>query len=105
MSTAEKLARTALAPLVPPVRLWRMRRAARRVPGGLGAPVRAWLLIPVYLATHAAGEAVGYWRLVRDVEAKYERFELHRIACIRADERHLMTAARPGAEGLAAPLV
>ena len=44
--------------------------------------------------THAAGEAVGYWDLVRDVESHYEHFELHRLECLRSDERPLMTGLR-----------
>jgi hypothetical protein len=39
---------------------------------------------------HAAGEVAGYWRLVRDVEARYEHFELHRIVCLRPGEKTLL---------------
>lgn len=93
MSTGEKVARTLLAPLVPLVRLSRMARAHWRMPRGVGAPASAWLLVPAGLAAHAAGEAVGYWPIVRNVESRYELFELHRIACVLPEERRLMTSA------------
>jgi glycosyl transferase family 2 len=93
MSMAERVARTVLAPLVPMVRFsrlalahWPMRRMVR-------APALSWLLVPAGLVAHAAGEAVGYWPIVRNVESKYEFFELHRIACVRPEERRLMTSA------------
>jgi len=39
---------------------------------------------------------VGYWPIVRNVESKYEFFELHRIACVRPEERALMTGGGAG---------
>lgn len=92
MPLVEKLARTLLAPLVPPTRLWRTRRFLR---GGasLVMPRSAWALLPVLLVAHAAGEAVGYWNLVTDIEGQYEHFELHRLECLRRDERRLMTGS------------
>jgi hypothetical protein len=91
MSLFEKIGRTVLSPLVPPIRLWRMLRARQRMPDGMGAPLAGWLLVPAGLAAHAVGEVVGYWRIVPNVESKYEFFELHRIACVRPEERGLMT--------------
>lgn len=95
MRAAERAARTALAPLVPPLRLWRTRRlfigTTARVPRS------AWAFLPVLLVAHAAGEVGGYWRIVPDVEMRYEHFELHRLECLRAEERTLMTGARTGA--------
>ncbi|MBK5297879.1 MAG: glycosyltransferase family 2 protein [Vicinamibacteria bacterium] len=90
MRVVEKAARTALAPLVPPLRLW---RTWRMLSGNASAsmPATAWALLPFLLITHAAGEAVGYWNLVGNIEAQYERFELHRLECLRPDERALMT--------------
>ena len=93
----ERVARTLLAPLVPPVRFRRMRRVASRVPEESVAPTLAWVMVPLALALHAAGEAAGYWRLVPDVEAKYEFFELQRIACVRPEERRLMTGGETAA--------
>jgi hypothetical protein len=98
MRGVEKLARTALAPLVPPVRLWRTLRllfgkATLTTPR---VPATAWALLPLLLISHAAGEAVGYWNVVDDIEAQYEHFELHRLECLRADERSLMTGQRQG---------
>jgi len=98
MPVIEKATRTALAPLVPPLRFWRTFRMLRgtanvttpRMPG------TAWALLPVLLISHAAGEAVGYWNLVGDIEAQYEHFELHRLECLRPDERSLMTGRRHG---------
>ncbi len=54
-------------------------------------PAAAWALLPVLLISHAAGEAMGYWNLVGSIEAQYEHFELHRLECLRSDERSLMT--------------
>jgi hypothetical protein len=54
-------------------------------------PFTAWLLLSLLLAAHAAGEAAGYWRVVGDIEHRYEHFELHRLECLRPDERGLMT--------------
>jgi len=79
-----------LAPLVPPLRLWRTWRTLSGTPD-LTLPPTAWLLLSALLVSHAAGEAVGYWNLVADIEARYERFELHRLECLRSDERRLMT--------------
>lgn len=93
----EKAARTVLAPVVPLLRLWRLLRSLRADPAAMRAvPWPAWLLVPVLLAAHAAGEAAGYWRLVGDIEARYEHFELHRIECLVAGERVLMTAGGAG---------
>jgi hypothetical protein len=95
MRAIEKAARTALAPLVPPLRLWRTRRI---LAGGTSAgpvmPSTAWVLLPFLLLAHATGEALGYWNLIGDIEAQYEHFELHRLECIRPDERRLMTGPR-----------
>jgi len=93
MSTAERVARTVLAPLVPLVRLWRLVRAHWPMRRAVGVPATGWLLVPAGLMAHAAGEVVGYWPIVRNVESKYEFFELHRIACVRPEERRLMTSA------------
>ena len=91
MPVAEKLARTVLAPLVPPLRLW---RTARLLAGRWGqVPLTAWAMLPALLAMHAAGEAIGYWHLVGGIESRYEHFELHRLECLRPDERALMTGA------------
>jgi hypothetical protein len=57
-------------------------------------PASAWMLLPVLLSAHATGEAGGYWNLVRGVESRYEHFELHRLECLRPDERTLMTGAQ-----------
>jgi len=89
MSTGEKAARTLLAPAVPPLRLWRTARMCARA--STLVPFKVWLLLPVVLLAHAVGEAVGYWRVVGNVEDRYEHFELHRLECLRADERVLMT--------------
>ena len=90
MGTVEKVARTALSPLVPPLRLWRTWRLLSGTTD-LVLPARAWALLPLLLVAHAAGEAAGYWNLVGDIEAQYEHFELHRLECLRPDERGLMT--------------
>jgi hypothetical protein len=42
------------------------------------------------LVGHAVGEALGYWNLAGEIEARYEFFELHRLQCLRDDERALM---------------
>jgi hypothetical protein len=34
--------------------------------------------------------------MVGDIEAQYEHFELHRLECLRPDERSLMTGQRQG---------
>jgi hypothetical protein len=88
----ERVARTLLAPLVPLVRLSRLARAHWPARRAVGVPAAGWLLVPAGLVAHAAGEAVGYWPIVRNVESKYEFFELHRIACVRPEERRLMTS-------------
>jgi Glycosyl transferase family 2 len=92
MSMVERVARTLLAPLVPLVRLSRLARAHWPARRAVGVPAAGWLLVPAGLVAHAAGEAVGYWPIVRNVESKYEFFELHRIACVRPEERRLMTS-------------
>ena len=64
-----------------------------------GAPVAGWLLVPAGLVAHAMGEMVGYRGVLRNIEASYEFFELQRIACVRPEERSLMTSdpfRRPG---------
>ncbi len=90
MSLVEKVARTILAPLVPPLRLWRTWQLLSGT-ADLTLPARAWALVPVLLVSHAAGEAIGYWNLVGDIEAQYEHFELHRFESLRPDEHRLMT--------------
>ena len=90
MGVVEKAARTALAPLVPPVRLWRTWRMLSKTED-LPMPAAAWALLPVLLISHAAGEALGYWNLVGSIEAQYEHFELHRLECLRSEEQSLMT--------------
>jgi hypothetical protein len=91
MRALEKVARSVLAPLVPPLRLWRTLRALGPLQVLNGeAPVLAFAMLPLLLVAHAAGEVAGYWRLVRGVEARYEHFELHRIACVRPAERALL---------------
>jgi hypothetical protein len=90
MGVVEKTARTALAPLVPAVRLWRTWRTLSGT-ADLMMPAAAWALLPVLLISHAAGEAMGYWNLVGGIEAQYEHFELHRLECLRSEERSLMT--------------
>jgi hypothetical protein len=92
MGIVEKAARTALAPLVPPVRLWWTWRMLSDT-ADLTMPAAAWALLPVLLISHAAGEAMGYWNLVGSIEAQYEHFELHRLESLRSDERSLMTGA------------
>ena len=89
MGAAERAVRTMLAPLVPPLRLWRTARLCHNASTRM--PFTAWLLLSLLLAAHAAGEAVGYWRVVGDIEHRYEHFELHRLECLRPDERGLMT--------------
>jgi hypothetical protein len=91
MGTAEKIARSGMAPLVPLLRLWRLLTTAgyRRIADN-GSPPRALVLLPLLLVGHAAGEVAGYWRLVRGIEARYEHFELHRIACLRPGEEALL---------------
>lgn len=90
MNVVEKAVRTALAPLVPPIRLWRTWRTLSDT-ADVTTPATAWVLLPALLIAHAAGEAIGYWNLVGDIEAHYEHFELHRLECLRPDERGLMT--------------
>ncbi len=91
MGTAERIARTLGAPLVPPLRLWRLlsgpgyRHVARS-----GSPARALAVVALLLLGHAAGEAAGYWGLVGGIESRYEHFELHRLACLRAGEEALL---------------
>ena len=93
MPVVEKAARTLLAPLVPPLRLWRTLRMLFGMAGLTTSriPATTWALLPVLLVSHAAGETVGYWQLVGDIEAQYEHFELHRLECLRRDEHSLMT--------------
>ena len=92
MSFPEKLARTLLGPAVPPLRLLRMAATRWRTGRSYGAPVAGWLLVPSGLVAHAMGEMVGYWGVLRNIEASYEFFELHRMACVRPEERSLMTS-------------
>ena len=103
MSFPEKVARTVLGPAVPSIRLARMAAARWRTGRSYGAPMAGWLLVPAALAAHAAGEMVGYWRLLGNIEATYEFFELHRIACVRPEERSLMTTRGDATARSAAP--
>jgi hypothetical protein len=89
MRLAERVVRTAGVPLVPPVRLARILHAVRRAPVG-SIPPAAWALLGLLLAGHAVGEALGYWNLAGEIEARYEFFELHRLECLRDEERALM---------------
>jgi hypothetical protein len=89
MGAAERLVRTAGVPVVPAVRLARILRAVRRAPVR-GIPVAAWGMLGMLLVGHAVGEALGYWNLAGEIEARYEFFELHRLQCLRDDERALM---------------
>ncbi len=91
-AAGEKAVRTLLWPLVPPLRLWRTLRMCSRA-SAPAMPLTVWLLLPVVLAAHALGEALGYWRVMPDIEHRYEHFELHRLETLRADERVLMTGA------------
>jgi hypothetical protein len=91
MGVAERLVRSLLAPLVPPVRFWRMARTLGLQPlVSPDIPRASYFLAPFVLMAHATGEVAGYWRLVRLVEARYEVYELHRTECIRPDERALL---------------
>ena len=85
------------------VALARMTAARWRTGRSYGAPMAGWLLVPAALAAHAAGEMVGYWRLLGNIEATYEFFELHRIACVRPEERSLMTTRGDATARSAAP--
>ena len=91
MGPVAKVARSVLAPLVPLLRMWRLMRTGgyRRIVDG-GSPRAALAVVPLLLVGHAAGEVAGYWRIVRDIEARYEHFELHRIACLRPGEEVLL---------------
>ena len=95
MTAGEKILRSVLAPLVPPVRLWRLLAANgyRRIAEG-GSPPRALVIVWLLLIGHATGEVAGYWRLIRGIEGRYEHFELHRIACLRAGEEALLLNPR-----------
>jgi hypothetical protein len=95
MGLGERFLRTIFAPLVPPLRTWRIARTLglRQLVNPDG-PRAALLVAPVLLIAHATGEVAGYWRLVRHVEARYEHYELHRVECIRQDERSLLTERR-----------
>ena len=91
MPLLERLARTIAAPLVPVVRSCRIGRTLgfHRLPSAESS--RAAIFIgPVLLLMHAAGEVAGYWRLVSHIEARYHRFELHRMECLRQNERSLL---------------
>lgn len=92
MSAAERLVRTAGVPLVPVVRLTRIVRAVRQAPARR-IPAAAWGMLGLLLVGHAVGEALGYWNLAGEIEARYEFFELHRLECLRDDERGLMVHA------------
>lgn len=98
MSGAEKAARSLAAPLVPLLRFWRTCRMLRAT-ADVAMPMTAWALLTLLLAAHAAGEVAGYWRLVDNIEAQYEQFELHRLADLRREERALMTGAAGAAPG------
>jgi hypothetical protein len=89
MSAPERLLRTAGVPLVPLLRLFRILQDVRRASIG-GIPRSAWGLLGLLLAGHAAGEALGYWNLTGEIEARYEFFELHRLECLLDEERGLM---------------
>lgn len=92
MGVAERLVRTAGVPLVPLVRLARILHAVRRAPAG-GIPPAAWAMLALLVVGHAFGEALGYWNLAGEIEARYEFFELHRLECLRDEERALMLEA------------
>jgi hypothetical protein len=92
MSGTERAVRTLGAPLVPPLRFWRTWRMLHSAPD-VAMPATAWALLTLLLIAHATGEVAGYWRLVGDIEAQYEQFELHRLAALRREERGLMTGA------------
>ena len=89
MGTAERLVRTAGVPLVPVVRLARIADAVRGARLH-GIPAAAWGMLGLLLVSHAIGEALGYWNLAGEIEARYEFFELHRLECLRDEERALM---------------
>ena len=91
MTVVERGVRTVGAPLVPLIRLKRILAAARA--SSLDVPAHAWGMLGFLLVGHAAGEAFGYWALVGAIETRYEFFELHRLECLRPDERSLMTGA------------
>ena len=55
-----------------------------------GIPAAAWGMLGLLLVAHAVGEALGYWNLAGEIEARYEFFELHRLECLRDEERPLM---------------
>lgn len=95
MSLVERLLRTFGVPLVPPLRCWRIARTLgfRQLVNPDG-PRAALLVAPILLIAHATGEVAGYWRLVPHVEAHYEHYELHRVECIRQEERSLLTERR-----------
>jgi hypothetical protein len=91
MGLAERIGRTIGAPLVPVVRCWRIGRTLglRRLLDGKASRA-AIFVAPLLLVVQAAGEAAGYWRLVRHIEAHYHHFELHRLECVRQSERSLL---------------
>lgn len=93
MGPVERVVRTAGAPTVPLLRFGRILGQVARADVRRDVPGAAWALLGALLAAHAAGEVAGYWGLVPDIEARYEFFELHRLECLRVDERTLMLGA------------
>jgi hypothetical protein len=91
MGLAERIGRTIGAPLVPVVRCWRIARTLglRRLLDG-EASRAAIFVAPLLLVVQAAGEVLGYWRLMPHIEAHYQHFELHRLECVRQSERSLL---------------
>ncbi len=84
--TAKRLAYAAGSPLIPLVRLMRIRRAVKRIRPGV-VPARAWAALVPGLLISALGEAFGYAASWSGGVARIHDMEMHRKDYVRLADR------------------
>jgi hypothetical protein len=96
MGPLEKLARTLIAPAIPPLLLTRIIRTlrSRRKTSEIGLLAALPVLI-IDLILHAIGEVAGYWGGSQSAMKPYRRLEMDRLSCLVERDTALMFSQRP----------
>lgn len=83
MGPLEKLARTLIAPAIPPLQLTRIIRTlrSRRKTSEIGLLAALPVLI-IDLILHTIGEVAGFWGDLQSAVKPYQRLEMDRLGCV-----------------------
>jgi hypothetical protein len=96
MGPLEKVARTLIAPAIPPLQLTRIIRTlrSRRKTSEVGLLTALPILI-VGLILHAIGEVAGYWGNSQSAMKPYRRLEIDRLSCLVERDTALLLPQSP----------